>query len=72
LCEAFALTGGAGYYDLQRLFGASYWAADVGFAYVHRRVTIEISRFFAEDTVARLFEDQSANGAWTLSAAFKF
>jgi uncharacterized protein (TIGR02001 family) len=72
LCADFALTGGAGYYNLQRLFGTSYWAADVGLAYVYRRVTIEVSRFFAESTVERLFEDQSANGTWTVSASLRF
>lgn len=63
---------GAGYYDLQRLFGISYWAGDVGLSYVHKRVTIEVTRFFAEGTVDRLFDAQSADGDWTLSASLRF
>jgi uncharacterized protein (TIGR02001 family) len=72
LRDDFALTAGAGYYDLQRLYGVSYWAGNAGLAYVHQRITIELSRFFTEGTVGRLYEDQSANGTWTLSAALRF
>ncbi len=38
----FAVTGGAGYYDLQRLFGVGYWAGDLGAAYVYRRLTLDL------------------------------
>lgn len=72
LRNEFALTAGAGYYDLQRLFGVSYWAANAGLAYVYRRVTLELDRFFTEGTVGRLFYDQSANGTWALSATLRF
>ena len=72
LRDDLALFAGAGYYDLQRLFGVSYWAGNVGLAYVHKRATIEFSRFFAEGTVSRLFDDQTANGTWTLSVSLRF
>ena len=81
---AFELTGrwpvwrdlsvmaGVGYYDLQRLFGVSYWAGNVGASYVYRHLTLELNHYFADDTVRRLYADQSANGAWTFSALLRF
>ena len=67
-----SLTAGVGYYDLQRLFGVSYWAGNVGASYVYRRLTLELNRYFADDTVRRLYSDQSANGTWTFSALLRF
>jgi uncharacterized protein (TIGR02001 family) len=81
---AFELTGrwpvwrdlsvdaGIGYYDLQRLFGVSYWAGSIGASYVYRRLTLELTHYFAEGTVERLYSDQSANGTWTFSALLRF
>ncbi len=68
----FALVAGAGYYDLSRLFGVKYWAADTGLQYVHRRLTLDLTRFFADSTVAELYEQASAKGTWVFSAVFRF
>ncbi|MGA2396999.1 MAG: TorF family putative porin [Steroidobacteraceae bacterium] len=68
----FAATAGAGYYDLHHLFGVGYWAGDVGLAYVYRRLTLGVSRFFADTTAATLYEDASANGNWAVSATWRF
>ena len=68
LPHAFALEAGAGYYDLHRLFGVRYWAADVGAQYVFRCVSVDLSRYFADSTVSRLYGGASANGTWVLSA----
>jgi len=70
--EAFAVTAGGGYYDLHDLFGISYWAGDIGIVYVNRRLSVDLSRFFAESTVARLYENASANGSWVLSGIIRF
>jgi uncharacterized protein (TIGR02001 family) len=67
-----AATAGAGYYDLHHLFGVGYWAGDVGLAYVYRRLTLGVSRFFADATAATLYEDASANGKWVVTAAWRF
>jgi len=67
-----SLTAGVGYYDLKRLFGVSYWAGSVGASYVYRRVTFELNHYFADDTVRRLYSDQSANGTWTFAALLRF
>jgi uncharacterized protein (TIGR02001 family) len=72
LPAGFALTAGAGYYDLHRLFGVHYWAGNAGLQYVYRRVTFDLSRFFADSTVSRLFEGASADGTWVLSAIYRF
>jgi uncharacterized protein (TIGR02001 family) len=72
LPAGFALTAGAGYYDLHKLFGVHYWAGNAGLQYVHRRVSFDLSRFFADATVSRLFEGASADGTWVLSAAYRF
>lgn len=68
----FAVTGGAGYYDLQRLFGVGYWAGDLGAAYVYRRLTLDLQRFFADSGAAALYEDASANRTWVFSAVWRF
>jgi uncharacterized protein (TIGR02001 family) len=67
-----AATAGAGYYDLHRLFGVGYWAGDVGLAYVYRRLSLGVSRFFADATAATLYDGSSANGAWAFSATWRF
>lgn len=67
-----SLSAGAGYYDLQRLFGVSYWAGDIGASYVYRHVTFELAHYFAQSTVSRLFSEQSANGTWAFSAVMRF
>jgi uncharacterized protein (TIGR02001 family) len=67
-----AATAGAGYYDLHRLFGVGYWAGDLGLAYVYSRLTLSVSRFFADKTAATLYEDASANGTWAVAAAWRF
>lgn len=67
-----AATAGAGYYDLHNLFGVGYWAGDVGLAYVYRHLSLGVSRFFADKTAATLYEGASANGAWAVSAAWRF
>jgi uncharacterized protein (TIGR02001 family) len=66
------IKAGTGYYDLQRVFGVRYWAADAGIQYTYRRVSLDLTHFFADPTVARLYGDASANGTWVLSAVARF
>jgi uncharacterized protein (TIGR02001 family) len=68
----FAATAGGGYYDLHHLFGVGYWAGDVGVTYVYKRLTLGVSRFFADATAAALYEDASADGTWVVTAAWRF
>jgi hypothetical protein len=63
---------GVGYYDLQRLFGVHYVAGNAGLQYVYRQVTFDVTRFFADSTVSRLYDGASANGTWVLSAVYRF
>jgi uncharacterized protein (TIGR02001 family) len=72
LPAGFALDAGVGYYDLQRLFGVHYVAGNAGLQYVYRQVTFDVTRFFADSTVSRLFDGASANGTWVLSAVYRF
>lgn len=72
LNRGFALEYGVGYYDQHHLFGVRYWAGNAGAQYVYRRVTLDLTRFFADPTVARLYEGASANGDWVLSAVVRF
>ena len=67
-----ALTGGAGYYDLTRLFGASYWAGSAGVSYARGPFRVDLTRFISDHTVYRLYEDATADGRWVLSAAWRF
>ena len=72
LAGGLALTGGVGYYDLSRLFHARYWAGSAGLGYARGRLRVDLTRFVSEDTVARLYEDATADGRWVLSAAWRF
>jgi uncharacterized protein (TIGR02001 family) len=72
LPHGFALTAGTGYYDLQRLFDVSYWAANAGAQFTFRRLTIDLSHFFVDSTVDRLYEQADANGDWVLTALYHF
>jgi uncharacterized protein (TIGR02001 family) len=72
LGRGVALTAGAGYYDLHDLYRLGYWAGDVGLSYAWRRVTVDVSRFFSDGTVARLYQGASANGAWVVTAVVHF
>jgi uncharacterized protein (TIGR02001 family) len=72
LPAGFTLDAGVGYYDLQRLFGVHYVAGNAGLQYVYRQVTFDVTRFFADSTVSRLFDGASANGTWVLSAVYRF
>jgi len=72
LPDGFAVTAGAGYYDLRDLFGVSYWAGDLGLAYVRGRLTLNVSRFYSDPTAARLYEDASANGTWAVTGVLRF
>jgi uncharacterized protein (TIGR02001 family) len=67
-----AVGGGVGYYDLQRLFGVSYWAANLGVRYAYRRASLELTRFFAAANASRLYDGASANGTWVLTASFRY
>ncbi len=72
LPQRFALVGGVGYYDLSHLFGVSYWAGDAGVSYTYGRFEVDLTRFIADKTVRRLFEDASADGRWVATAVFRF
>ena len=72
LTRRIALTGGAGYYDLHRLFGVGYWAGSVGLAYVDRHFEVDVARYFSDRTVERLYEDGSADGVVAVSAVVRF
>ena len=72
LPPGFTLDAGVGYYDLQRLFGVHYVAGNAGLQYVYRQVTFDVTRFFADSTVSRLYDGASANGTWVLSAVYRF
>ena len=67
-----ALTAGAGYYDLSRLFHSSYWAGSAGIGYAHGPFRVDLARFASDHTVYRLYEDATADGRWVLSAAWRF
>jgi uncharacterized protein (TIGR02001 family) len=72
LARGFALTAGAGYYDLQRLFGVGYWAANAGAQFSYRRLTIDLSHFFVDSTVERLYGEADANGDWVATVLYHF
>jgi uncharacterized protein (TIGR02001 family) len=68
----FALVGGVGYYDLTHLYRVGYWSGSVGASYAFRRFEIDVTRFFSDATVRRLFEDATADGRWVATAVWRF
>jgi uncharacterized protein (TIGR02001 family) len=72
LPRRFALTAGAGYYDLNHLFGVRYWAGSAGITFGDRHFEITLARYFADAAVARLYEDASADGRVVLSGLLRF
>jgi len=72
LPRGFALVGGGGYYDLTHLYGVGYWSANVGVSFVRGRFSVDVTRFFSDDTVRRLFGDASADGRWVATVLCRF
>ena len=72
LTRRIAVTAGAGYYDLHELFGVRYWAGSVGFAFVDRRLEVDVARYFSDHAVARLYEDGTADGVVAVTAVVRF
>jgi uncharacterized protein (TIGR02001 family) len=67
-----ALVGSWGYYDQQRLFGASYMAGGAGLRFTHRHLELELMHFVGDRTVNRLYEESSANDRWAGSLTWRF
>jgi uncharacterized protein (TIGR02001 family) len=72
LGRGVALTAGAGYYDLRRLFGVGYWAGSAGLAWVGGHFEVDLARYVSDHTVALLYETASANGSVVVSAMLRF
>ncbi|MBS0374300.1 MAG: hypothetical protein JSR73_06940 [Proteobacteria bacterium] len=72
LRHGLALTASGGYYDLERVYGTHYLAGSAGLHYEWRRLALELTRFYADGAVRRLYEDASADGRWVLSASYRF
>jgi len=68
----FSLTAGAGFYDLEQLFGVRYWAGSVGVMYATRHLQITLARYIADRTVERLYEDATSDHRVVLSAFLRF
>jgi uncharacterized protein (TIGR02001 family) len=63
---------GVGYYDLHRLFGVGYAAGSAGLGWISGHFEIDLVRYASQATVARLYEQASANGNVVLSGIFRF
>ncbi len=72
LWNRVALIGGLGYYDLQDLFGQSYWGASAGAELAVKPLRLTLTRFFVESNARRLFGTQTADDRWALTAAWRF
>ena len=68
----FSLAGGIGYYDLTHLYRVSYWSGNAGASYVRGHFEFDLTRFFGDRTVRRLFEDAAANGRWVATVVWRF
>jgi len=67
-----ALTGSAGYYDLERLLGASYWSGSAGMIYARDRLEVSVTRFMSDGTARRLFDGAAPKGRWVAAAVWRF
>jgi uncharacterized protein (TIGR02001 family) len=69
---ALALTAGAGYYDLTRLFGVGYWSGNAGLSYVRGPLQLDVTLFSTDATGRRLFGDTAADGRWVATVVWHF
>ncbi len=67
-----SLTGSVGYYDLKHLYGVGYWSAGTGVSWSRGRLALDVTRFYSDATVYRLFDDASADGRWVAGASWRF
>jgi uncharacterized protein (TIGR02001 family) len=67
-----SLTGSVGYYDLTHLYGVGYWSATTGLSWSRGRLALDVTRFYSDPTVERLFDEASVNGRWVASASWRF
>lgn len=72
LWKQLSVVGSAGYYDLDRLYGVSYWAGGAGLRFTHRHLELELMHFLSDHEVARLYQEASANGRWVGSLTLSF
>ena len=67
-----SLTGSVGYYDLKHLYGVGYWSGATGVSWSRGRLALDLTRFYSEPTVYRLFDEASADGRWVAGASWRF
>ena len=72
LWRRVALIGGLGYYDLEDLFGESYWGASAGAELAFEPLRFTLTRFFVDSNARRLFGSQTADDRWALTASWRF
>jgi uncharacterized protein (TIGR02001 family) len=70
LWKRLNVTAGFGYYDVSNIFDGSYWACSAGMELGWERLTMTLSHFQVDGKARRLFGAQSADGTWTLTAAW--
>jgi uncharacterized protein (TIGR02001 family) len=72
LTTALALTAGAGYNDLQQLFGAGYWYWNVGLSYAMGPVQLDVSRIDSDSMARQLFGSTVTEAGWSAAISWRF
>ncbi len=72
LWRGFSLTAGLGHYDLRDLFAQSYWAWSGGLELNVRQLQLNLTRFGTDPAARRMFDAQTADGRWALTACWRF
>jgi uncharacterized protein (TIGR02001 family) len=67
-----ALTGSVGYYDLKHLYGVGYWSGGAGASWSRGRLALDLTHFFSDGTVYRLYDEATADGRWVATASWRF
>lgn len=68
----WSLCAGAGYYDLDDLFGAGYWFWNAGVTFNWEALQLDLSRIDTDATAERLFGYRVTGSRWTAAFTWRF
>ena len=72
LWAGLSAVGGAGYYDLEDLFGTGYGYWSLGLTWAIRRLQFELGYFSTADRATELFGPETTGQRWSLTASWRF
>jgi uncharacterized protein (TIGR02001 family) len=72
LAAHWSLSVGAGYYDLDHMFGLAYASGDAGVSYHSGHLELGVMYFDADGNARRMYEEAAARQHWVATALWRF